>query len=240
METIKFEVVLREASAVPGVKIDRNDFLRKELKKYCDEKLVVEAVETSPREAGISSKVIDEIAKSCINYETNKVTAISVVAGLPGGPVAIGTIPLDLAQYFAHILRIVQKLAYLYGWEDLFGDDGKMDDETSNLMTIFVGVAMGVSGAAGALTKIASKASEKTSKTLASKALTKGTIYPVIKKIAQKLGYKMTKEVFARNVAKVVPIVGGGVSGGLTYVTYRPMAMRLYKYLQDLDNRARE
>lgn len=33
MEAIKFEVVLKQASAVPGVKIDRTDFLRKELKK---------------------------------------------------------------------------------------------------------------------------------------------------------------------------------------------------------------
>ena len=39
----------------------------------------------------------------------------------------MGTIPADLAQYFGHILRILQKLIYLYGWHDLSLDSKEMN-----------------------------------------------------------------------------------------------------------------
>ena len=45
----------------------------------------------------------------------------------------------------------------------------------------------------------------------------------------------MTKEVFAKGVSKIIPVVGGFVSGGLTYVTYRPMSIKFKNYLEGLD-----
>lgn len=239
MENTKFEVVLQSASGLPGVKIDRDKFLSAELKKYCTPEVVELAIETSPHNAKIPPQLIDTIAKSCISYETNKVSAISFATGLPGGLAMFGTIPADVAQYFGHILRILQKLAYLYDWDELFSPDSGMDDETESLLTLFVGGMFGVNGAAGALTKVAQKAGDRTYKVLISKSLTKGTIYPIVKKIAQTLGYKMTKDTFAKGVSKAVPVLGGVASGGLTYVTYRPMANRLQKYLCEL-NRDRD
>ena len=75
---VNFEVVLKEASSLPGIRIDRDDFLRKQLQKYCDDNVVQSAIETSPHNAGISLKLIEKIAKDCITYETNKVSAISL------------------------------------------------------------------------------------------------------------------------------------------------------------------
>ena len=92
----------------------------------------------------------------------------------------------------------------------------------------------GVNGAANTITKISASAAQKASKDIAAKALTKGTIYPIVKKIAQALGVKMTKDIFAKGVSKVIPIVGGIASGGLTYVTYKPMAYKLKKHLATL------
>lgn len=239
MEKLKFEVILKNSVDLPGVRINRDNFLRAELKKYCSPDTIEKAVATSPSNAGISHELIDTIAKNCISYETNKVSAISFAAGVPGGIAMIGTVPADVVQYFGHILRILQKLVYLYDWEDLFDSDSGMDDETVNLLTLFIGVMFGVSSAAGVLTKVAEKAGQKTYKTIMSKALTKGTLYPIIKKIASQIGVKMTKEVFAKSVSKVVPLIGGVASGGLTYATYKPMANRLRKYLSNL-NKKRE
>ena len=92
----------------------------------------------------------------------------------------------------------------------------------------------GVNGAANTITKISASAAQKASKDIAAKALTKGTIYPIVKKIAQVLGIKMTKDIFAKGVSKVIPIVGGIASGGLTYITYKPMAYKLKKHLETL------
>lgn len=229
-----FELALATASSLPMVHIDRKKFLFKELIKFCPKEQVDIAIQNNPAYAGIEISTIDKIANSCINYETNKVSSISFAAGIPGGFAMAGTIPADIAQYFAHILRILQKLIYLYGWEEILPEDGKIDDDTSNMITLFVGVMFGVNGAASTITKISASAAQKASKDIAAKALTKGTIYPIVKKIAQALGVKMTKDIFAKGVSKVIPIIGGIASGGLTYVTYKPMAYKLKKHLETL------
>jgi len=233
MEKIDFNMVLKSAASIPTVRIDRASFLKTELSKVYDEKVVSCAIERNPAAAGISKEEISNIAKKCINYETTKVTTLSALSGIPGGFAMVGTIPADLTQYFGHILRILQKLIYLYGWEELFDKD-ELDDETSNILTLFVGVMFGVNGAAATLTKISASAAQRASKSIAQKALTKGAIYPVVKKIAQIIGVKMTKEIFAKGVSKAIPVLGAVGSGTLTYVTYKPMAFKLQKYLSTL------
>lgn len=229
-----FEQVLATASSLPMVHIDRKKFLLKELIKFYPKEKVDIAIQNNPAYAGIDISTIDKIANSCINYETNKISSISFAAGIPGGFAMAGTIPADITQYFAHILRILQKLIYLYGWEEILPEDGSIDDDTSNIITLFVGVMFGVNGAASTITKISASAAQKASKNIAAKALTKGTLYSIVKKIAQALGVKMTKDIFARGVSKAIPIIGGIASGGLTYITYKPMAYKLKKHLETL------
>ena len=229
-----FEQVLATASSLPMVHIDRKKFLLKELIKFYPKEKVDIAIQNNPAYAGIDISTIDKIANSCINYETNKVSSISFAAGIPGGFAMAGTIPADITQYFAHILRILQKLIYLYGWEEILPEDGSIDDDTSNIITLFVGVMFGVNGAASTITKISASAAQKASKNIAAKALTKGTLYPIVKKIAQALGVKMTKDIFARGVSKAIPIIGGIASSGLTYITYKPMAYKLKEHLETL------
>lgn len=233
-EKIDFEVILRTAVSLPMVKIDRSSFLRASLEKYFDNDTVELAIEKCPAYAGITCKELDKIAKACIDYETLKVTSLSALSGLPGGIALIGTVPADLAQYYGHILRILQKLVYLYGWEALFTYDGYLDDETSSLLTLFVGIMFGVNGARATISHITELASKRASKIIVQKALTKGTIYPIVKKIAQSLGVQMSKGVFAKGAAKTIPIVGALSSGVLTYATYKPMAYKLKSYLETL------
>ena len=85
--------------------------MKKELSKYFDDDEVTKAIETNPAQAGLSSKIIDRIAKSCIDFETAKVSTISAAAGIPGGWAMSATIPVDIAQFFGHVIRILQKLA---------------------------------------------------------------------------------------------------------------------------------
>ncbi len=228
---LTFEKVLLTAMRVPGVKIDRAKFLRKELIKYCPENTVAEAIRGNPAKAGISKQLIGQISKQVINYESTKVTGLSVAASLPGGAAAVGAAMADITSYFAFILRVVQELAYLYGFEqfDLREDD--IDSETMNFLLLFLGVMFGVQGAASALRKLADTLAKHITKKLAQKALTKGTVYPIIKNIASKVGICMTKQIFADSVASAVPILGGVVSGGLTLAMFRPCCMKLRKNL---------
>lgn len=229
-----FFTILKSAMNVPGVKIKRREYLEKELIKYFPENIVNIAIEKNPASAGISIDQIEKIAKSSIKYETNKVTTISTIAGIPGGFSMIGTIPGDIIQYFTHIIRILQKLIYLYGWKELYNVNYEFDDETMNQLTLFIGVMFGVQSANSAITKLSSIMAQNIQKSLVNRALTKGTIYPIVKKIARILSIKMTKEIFAKGVSKVVPLIGGAVSGAITYATFKPSANKLKKHLETL------
>lgn len=229
-----FYSVIKAAMNVPGVKVKRSEFLRKQFANHYPQELIELAIKKNPASVGIPKEEIDKIAKSCINNETMRVTSISAIAGIPGGFAVIGTIPADVAQYFAHIIRLLQKLVYLYGWKEMYNDDDSFDDETMNQLTLFLGVMFGVNAANSAISQLGKTAALKVEKDLARRYLTKGTIYPVVKKVAEKLGMKMTKQIFARGVGKVVPVVGAVISGGITYATYRPLANRLKNHLRCL------
>jgi hypothetical protein len=161
-----------------------------------------------------------------------KVTGISAVTGIPGGLAMAATIPADIAQFFGHVIRILQKLTYLYGWQELFHNDGDgLDDETTNKLILFIGVMFGVNAANVVIKKVAQSVALRAEKVLMQKALTQGTIYPIVKRIAKIIGIKMSKEIFTKGVGKLVPVVGAVVSGGITFMSFKPMANRLQKYL---------
>lgn len=221
------EAVIRKAIKLPGVRINREEYLKKELSPRYSEEVVQLAVEKNPAYAGISRENIDEIAKGVVNYETNKVSAISFATGLPGGAVGTSLVAVDLTQYFGFMLRAMQKVAYLYGFEDMGLDAEKITDETMNQLMLFLGVMFGVQGASKAVQKLAASTAIRASKSLASKALTKGTIYPIVKSVAKFLGQRMTKQIFANGVSKAVPVLGGIVTGGISYVTFKPCLKKL-------------
>ncbi|GGO61569.1 hypothetical protein GCM10010910_09690 [Microbacterium nanhaiense] len=231
----KFTQVLDAAAKLPGVRINRAQYLRTALKRHCAQDQIEEAIRTSPAAAGIPMRVITEVANTSITYETTKVSGISAVAGLPGGLAMIGTVPADLAQYMGHMLRIAQKLAYIYSWPDLFAEGDELDEATESVLTLFVGVMFGVQIAQGGVTKLAAMIAANVAKKLPQKALTKGLIYPVVKKVAGYIGVSMTKKMFASGVAKAIPVVGAVLSGGLTLGTFLPMSKRLQKHLASLE-----
>ena len=178
---------------------------------------------------------MDDVAKRAISFETKKSSALSFAAGLPGGVAMLGTVPADVTQYYVHAFRVMQKLAYAYGWQSFLEDCSETDDETLGLMGAFLGVMLGIAGANGALTSFAATvARPAVQRTIASQALTKGTVYPVVKQVMRAIGVHVTKQGFAKTVSKVVPVVGGVVSGGLTFASLTVGSRKLMKQLREL------
>ncbi len=223
--------VLSTALDMPGVKVNREDFLKSKLGQYCTESQVEVALTVSPLKV-LSRQDIDRIANSIIGSHVKQVTAISSLTGVPGGFAIAATVPADIAQYYYHVFKLSQKLAYLYGYPDLLDENGNATDDTINLLTLFAGVMMGAAAANNAIRTISKKMAETAVKRLPQQALTKGVVYPIVKKIATMLGYNMTKSTFAKGVGKAIPILGGIVSGTLTFATFRPGAKRLQKQMQ--------
>ena len=147
----------------------------------------------------------------------------------------VATIPADIAQYYGYMLRATQKLLYLYGFPEIdTAEKGeKFDAETMNILIVCLGVMYGVAGANNALKVMAKALATGVEKKLLNTALTKGTIYPIVKNVAKWFGQKMTKEIFAGFFKKAIPVVGGVVGGGLTFVSFKPCCDKLKASLQD-------
>lgn len=220
--------VLETSIRLPFVKVNREEFLTKELSKFCTPMEMIIAIQESPVKV-LSKKEIDKLANQCISYHLTMVCGTSALMGLPGGWWMAGTIPSDITQFYGHILSLMQKLIYLYGWPALTDVNNQLDDESLKIMTLFVGAMMGNKLAVEALTKVVGQVSKN-----AGIKISEGVIAQYVIKIAQWIGINMTKEGFAKGVGKVIPLVGAPISATITYYTFRPMARRLKSHLDDL------
>ena len=219
---------------IPGVHIDREEFLRKQFMKNYANDVIQDAVKFNPAHAGITVEKIDNIADQVIQYERNCVSGISLALGAPGGVAMVATLPADIAQYYGYMLRAIQKLLYLYGFPEINVENGvNIDDETMNLITLCLGVMYGVEGSVASIKILSNALGKGVEKKLLQKALTKGTFYPIVKKISRWFSVCMTKQVFAGFFRKAIPVVGGVVGGGITYLSFKPCCDNLKKSLQD-------
>ena len=220
---------------MPGVFVDRTKFLKNELFKNHTQDTIDKAIATTPALAGISAEEIDKIADEVIKYERNCVSGISVALGAPGGFAMAATIPADIVQYYGYTLRATQKLLYLYGFPEIeHSDDGlHLDHETINTIMLCLGIMNKVAGANNAIKGMAKALAVGVEKKLLNTALTKGTFYPFVKSVAKWFGVRMTKTIFAGFFKKAIPVVGGVVGGGITFVSFKPCCLRLKNALQD-------
>jgi hypothetical protein len=226
--------VLRTALALPGVKVDRKAFLRRALSKHVTEKVLQSAIDTSPAKAGVSKNTIRRTATASIKWHRAGVTSVSFASGLPGGWWIAGTVPADLTQFFWHVLVILQKLAYLYGWPELFSEDSELDDETLLILAVFIGVMLGAESAAKVLGDIAQRAAAQVLKRLPGETLTKWGLYRLAREVAKWTGIKLTEDSFARYLLRIVPILGGIISGTVTWISFSLMTSRLAAHLESL------
>ena len=64
-------------------------------------------------------------------------------------------------------------------------------------------------------------------------ALTKGGFYPIVKKIASWFGTRMTRQMFAVFFKNTIPVVGGVIGGGITFLSFKPCCDKLKDSLRD-------
>ena len=233
--TIDIQDVIILAVKTPGVHVARDSFLRKELYKNHPAEVIEDAIARTPALAGITAEEIDKIADEVIKFERNCVSGISTALGMPGGVAMAATIPADIVQYYGYTLRAIQKLLYLYGFPEIDTDEEgiSLDSETINRIIICLGVMNGVAGANNAIKALAQALAKGIEKKLLSAALTKGTFYPILKSTLKWFGVKLTKEIFAKSVKNAIPVVGGVVGGGITFLSFKPCCLRLKAALTD-------
>ncbi|WP_077601773.1 bacteriochlorophyll 4-vinyl reductase [Oceanobacillus sojae] len=232
-ESTNVELIIESALKVPGVKVNRKEFLVRVFSDKLSEDKIPDLIEKGPLEVGISKEKINRIAKSLVSKRTLQSSGTSFVAGIPGGWTMAATIPADTLQFFGVALRLSQELAYLFGYKDFWNEEELDIERIKSELILFLGVMFGVGGAASTLKVVSSKVAQQALRKIPQKALTKTFYYPIIKKIAAIIGVKITKDTFAKGVSKIIPVVGGVVSGGLTYTTMTKMGNSLRNAMLD-------
>ncbi len=231
-KNVSLTEIISTAIQIPGVKVNREAFLRDTFKGKSDAEIDA-IISVGAVEAGCGREELKKIAEKLIDTRTAASSMASFAAGLPGGFTMAVTIPADILQFYGVALRMAQELAYLYGEPDLWAGGRPDSEKVTNQLILYCGAMMGATGAAQVVRILASALAEQIAKKLPQKALTKTLYYPIVKSIAKAFSVKMTKGVFAKGVSKAIPIIGGVVSGGLTLVTMRPMGFRLLKALDE-------
>lgn len=201
----------------PIVHVNRTDFLAK----------LYDVSETDIRLNHYSIDFTERkrLAKKRINWNVNQSAMASTLTGIPGGITLAATIPADILQNMMFSLRLVQELAYIYDYDDVINKDGMLDIDG---VIVFLGIMVSAQGAGSLLRVISSNGAKYTVKKIGQTALTKTMWYPLLKKIYPFVtGRMLTKAGLAKGATKVIPILGGVASGGITYITMTKSATRL-------------
>lgn len=219
------ESVITSAIQIPGVKVDRRKFLAEIFST--EDVSIQDILDLGPIEAQMSQEKLTAISNKLILKRTSQSSIASFAAGIPGGLAMAATIPADVLQFFGMALRLAQELSYLYGAQDLWSNGQVDDNKVKNQLLLYCGVMFGVSGAVSGVRVLSTQIAKTTLKKLPQKALTKTFWYPLVKQIGKAIGVKVTKSAVAKGVSKVIPVIGGVISGSLNFASMMPMAHRL-------------
>lgn len=227
--------VLQQVVKLPVVKVNRSKFLMDKFSKEVASKDIPRLLDEGPT-ALLPQETLDRVANACIRDNVLLASGTSVLAGLPGGIAMAVTIPADVAQFYAFSLKLAQELGYIYGYDDLWASRDELSEDAQNTLLLYLGVMLGVNGTAALLRAGGVAIAKQVMKTVPQKALTKTLWYPILKKVLKIFGVNLTKGGLAKGMGKFIPILGGVISGGLTFATMKPMGESLQKELSKLVN----
>lgn len=216
--------VLYESLKLPFIKVDRSDFLTKTFSNKIDD--MPKLFKEGPQ-AFFSKEELDRIASNVINSNVLKSSSISFASGLPGGVAIAATIPADMAQFYGYSLKLAQEISYVYGYQNIWTNQDELTEDAKNTLILYLGIMFGVSSAGSTIRILSNKLALQALKQLPNKTLTKHLYFTILKKVLAIFGTKLTKATFAKGVSKVIPVVGGVLSGSMNYLSLKPMANKL-------------
>ena len=189
--------VINESLKLPFVKVNRDEFLIKIFGNDIEDKNKL--LEQGPQVL-FTKKELDRVAQSRINYLTTQSSALSFATGLPGGLALAATIPADIAQFYGYSLKLAQEISYIYGYDDIWTDQGELSEQSKNTLILYLGIMLGVTSAGSITRVLSSKLSTQVLKSIPRKALTKTFYFRILKKVVAVFGTRLTKASFAKGM----------------------------------------
>lgn len=216
--------VINESLKLPFIKVNRSDFLTKTFSNKIDD--MPKLFKEGPQ-AFFSKEELDRIASKVINSNVLKSSSISFLSGLPGGVAIPATITADVVQFYGYSLKLAQEISYVYGYQNIWANQDELTEDAKNTLILYLGIMLGVTSAGSTIRILSNKLALQALKQLPNKTLTKHLYFTILKKVLAIFGTKLTKATFAKGVSKVIPVVGGVLSGSVNYLSLKPMANKL-------------
>ena len=178
--------MIGSVTKLPAIRVDRDAFLRQQ---FADSEYLDEILEHGPQYV-YTVESLRRKADEVIKQSTNRTTLAAFVAGIPGGVAAVAAGSADMIQYFGFAINLAQKIAYLFGEDDLFSGESELNEGAKVRILAYLGAMFGASGAAAMVGKLAKEVGKNMGKKIPQQALMKTTWYPLLKKVGAMVGKK--------------------------------------------------
>ena len=197
----------------PYMRVSREDFLKETFRDFPN---LDKILDLGPVKAEVSRSTLRELAEGVKKHHRNKATVLSTIAGIPGGPAMLVSVPTDIIQLLANWLLGAQKIAYLYNYNF---DHEHCSDEEKNVFFMAVLTIMVGQGAGNVGEKIIRSYGEAVAKNVASRLVFKAPIHKLVNTVAVKIGVgQVGKRTLSKTIIMGIPVVSGIINGIITYI----------------------
>ncbi len=177
----------------------------------------LEQLATEPPHRFLSVKVLNHIA----NQEISRHTEL----------LAMGS--TELAQYSVNLVLLIQKLAYLYGWDDFYSY-GAVTTETKARITFMMGSMLGIREADALLRSACRSYKGQVSITPMPYVGDRSPIDKVIVEISKRLLVLSAKGGATAWIGRKTPLIGVTIGATTSYLLVKPSLVRMKVLLRDL------
>ena len=192
----------------------------------------LEQLATEPPHRFLSVKVLNHIANQEISRHTELLAMGSAGSSLSGCVATWVGIPTELAQYSVNLV-LIQKLAYLYGWDDFYSY-GAVTTEAKARITFMMGSMLGIREADALLRNACRSYQGQVSITPMPYVGDRSPIDKVIIEISKRLLILSAKGGVTAWIGRKTPLIGVTIGASTSYILVKPSLVRLKVLLRDL------
>lgn len=193
----------------------------------------LEQLATEPPHRFLSVKVLNHIANQEINRHTELLAMGSAGSSLTGCIATWVGIPTELSQYSVNLVLLIQKLAYLYGWDDFYSY-GTVTAETKARITFMMGSMLGIREADALLRSACRSYKGQVSITPMPYVGDHSPIDKVIVEISKRLLVLSAKGGITAWIGRKTPLIGVTIGATSSYLLVKPSLVRMKVLLRDL------
>lgn len=214
---------------IPLCTVNRTQFLMGQFPEYY-QKYANSSSVPAPRVAGVAQTEIEQAVSAIIKKHTALAALISGGMGAPGALSQILLVPADMVQVYVQLWMVAQKLAYLYGVDNL--NNPKEETQYAflkSVLWVFFGEQAGRFS-----NKVLARHFGNVAQKLLVGEVSSQMLYKFLQQAAGVLGIKIaTKKAAARFLSKALPFVSAFVSAGITGFTFYPACKHFHTHLRE-------